>query len=232
MKIAILSDIHGNYAALKNVLKEAKNLNVDKYLFLGDYLGYYYEIESILKTIRSLDYEMIKGNHELLLKDIISDKKNIKKITKKYGSGMEYASKQLNNDEINYLIDLPSRKEIILDETKILMAHGSPWNIRNYIYPDSSLKDKQRCLNENFDFVFIGHSHYSFVYEYNDKVLINVGSIGQNRREGGIATWCFLNTNNNYYEIKKTKYDINKLMNQIERNDPNNKYLKNVLLRN
>jgi len=232
MKIAILSDIHGNYTALKSVFKEAKNLNVDKYLFLGDFTGYYYETKSVLESIRKLDHVMIKGNHELLLKDIINNKINIKKITKKYGSGMEYALKHLNNDEINYLIKLPSRKEIVLDETKILIAHGSPWDIKNYIYPDSSLKDKQRCLNGDFDFVFIGHSHYSFVYEYKDKVLINVGSIGQNRKHGGIATWCFLDTDKNYYEIKKTKYDIYELLNQIERNDPNNKYLKNVLLRN
>ena len=39
MKLAILSDIHGNYIALQSCLKHALEQPIDAYLFLGDYLG-------------------------------------------------------------------------------------------------------------------------------------------------------------------------------------------------
>jgi predicted phosphodiesterase len=43
MKIAIISDIHGNYDALKAVLKDIKKLKIDKIYCLGDIVNYYYE---------------------------------------------------------------------------------------------------------------------------------------------------------------------------------------------
>ena len=42
MKIAVISDIHGNYDALVEVLKDAKSENIDHLLVLGDIVGYYY----------------------------------------------------------------------------------------------------------------------------------------------------------------------------------------------
>jgi len=111
MKIAILSDIHGNDEALRTVIKEIDTLGVDKILFLGDYVGYYYNANIILDLIKSYDKEMIKGNHELLMKQSLNDKEKSLAIQKKYGSGIEYAKKLLSTEQINYLINLPEKKK-------------------------------------------------------------------------------------------------------------------------
>ena len=63
MKIAILSDIHGNFDALNVVLEECKKIKIDKYLFLGDYVGYYYG-QKVWNRICQLNGIKIKGNHE------------------------------------------------------------------------------------------------------------------------------------------------------------------------
>ena len=51
MKIAILSDIHGNYTALKAVLRDVENEGVKKLFCLGDYVGYYYEPEKCIDLL-------------------------------------------------------------------------------------------------------------------------------------------------------------------------------------
>jgi len=231
MKIAILSDIHGNDEALRTVLMKTNKIGVDKILFLGDYVGYYYNADIILDLIKSYDKEIIKGNHELLMKESLNDKEKSLANQKKYGSGIEYAKKLLSTEQINYLINLPEKKELEIDGLKILMCHGSPRDVWEYIYPDASEEIKKKCLGSDADFVFIGHSHYSFIYEQCNKVLMNVGSVGQNRKVGGIANWGFLDTKKNICVIKETPYDIKPLMEQAKKIDPDHKYLVNVLNR-
>ena len=231
MKIAILSDIHGNDEALRAVLNEIDKMGVDKILFLGDYVGYYYNADIILDLIKSYDKEMIKGNHELLMKQSLNDKEKSLVNQKKYGSGIEYTKKSLSTEQINYLINLPEKKELEIDGLKILMCHGSPWDVWEYIYPDASEEIKKKCLDSDADFVFIGHSHYSFIYEHDNKVLMNVGSVGQNRKVGGIANFGFWDTKKNICVIKESPYDTKQLIEQAKKIDPEHKYLVNVLNR-
>ncbi len=231
MKIAILSDIHGNDLALRAVLQEIDKLNVDKILLLGDYVGYYYNVNVLFSLIDGYDKELIKGNHEILLQQTLYDNEMSAEIQKKYGSGIEYAKKNLSNKQIDYLVNLPEKKKIKIDGLSILMCHGSPWDICEYIYPNPSAKVKQKFMEYDADFIFIGHTHRPFVFEQDNKVLMNVGSVGQNRVIGGVASWGFLDTANKMHLIKETYYDIKKLIEQVKTIDPAHKYLIDVLKR-
>ena len=105
-------------------------------LFLGDYVGYYYNADIVFDLIKNYDKEMIKGNHELLIKQSLNDKGKSLAIQKKYGFGIECAKKSLSTEQINYLINLPEKKELEIDGLKILICHGSPWDVWEYIYPN------------------------------------------------------------------------------------------------
>ena len=109
MKIGLLSDIHANAYALSSVFNAAKKLNVKKIIFCGDYVGYYFEPSKVLSLLNRWDWIGIKGNHESMLINIL--KKDFqKKINKKYGLGLYYASKKLTQKQIKYLIDLPDNE--------------------------------------------------------------------------------------------------------------------------
>ena len=73
MKVAVLSDIHGNYDAFKEVLKKAEQEGVKHLLILGDIVGYYYSPQKILKSLSDWSFDMIKGNHEDILGSLISN---------------------------------------------------------------------------------------------------------------------------------------------------------------
>lgn len=212
-------------------MNEIDALCVDKILFLGDYVGYYYDSDIVLDLINNYDKEMIKGNHELLMEQSCNDKEKSVAIKAKYGSGIEYAKKLLSNEQINYLVNLPEKRELKIDDYKILMCHGTPWDVSEYIYPDTSDVTKNKCLESDADIVLIGHSHYSFIYKLGNKVLMNVGSVGQNREAGGIANWGFLDTTKRLCVIKETRYDSKPVIEMAIKNDSNHKYLANVLNR-
>ena len=67
MKIAVLSDIHGNHLALREVLDDASRLDVGELFVLGDSVGYYYHPDKVLEQLTAWQMEMIQGNHEPML---------------------------------------------------------------------------------------------------------------------------------------------------------------------
>ncbi len=232
MKIAILSDIHGNHYALEQVLKAAKQNKVEKLLVLGDIVGYYYHPDKVLSMLDEWDYELIKGNHEKLIEGLLNNTIDASTLQKKYGSGHRMALDKLTKTQITKLISASEKKEITLNDTTILMCHGTNWDSDFYLYPDSDQKLLEKGNVVGVDFVVIGHSHYSFVHRNTNSTLINVGSVGQSRSVGGIANWIVINTRNNCFELKATPYDVKPLIEEIERIDPEVNYLKKILIRN
>lgn len=231
MKIAIISDIHGNYDALYSVLDKAKKENVDHLLILGDIVGYYYYPEKVLNLLNDWNFDIIKGNHEQILQDLTNDPSLSESIRLKYGSGHNEAIKKLSLEQLNYLFDLPESKAIKFDKINMLMCHGSPWSNDSYIYPDSNNNIINKCDKKDFDFVFIGHSHYPFAIKNRYSILINPGSVGQSRQIGGNASWCILNTVNCCFQFFSTDYNTKNLQKIISEKDPDIKYLSDILKR-
>ncbi|TRZ97497.1 MAG: metallophosphoesterase, partial [Nitrospiraceae bacterium] len=64
MKIAFISDIHGNYEALKAVLSKLDKLGISKVYCVGDIVGYYSQINECCKELRSRGIPSVMGNHD------------------------------------------------------------------------------------------------------------------------------------------------------------------------
>ena len=232
MKIAVISDIHGNYDALVAVLKKAKNEGVEHLLVLGDIVGYYYHPDKILNALSQWSCDIIKGNHEHILEDLIANPLLGDAIRLKYGSGHKDAIEKLSSQQLDFLRDLPETKSVQFDETSLLMSHGSPWSNDYYIYPDCENDIILKCDSETHDFVLIGHSHYAFAVKNKNSVLINPGSVGQSRQTGGKASWCIINTENGCFQMLSTDYSVAKLIQEISEKDSEIEYLTKVLIRN
>lgn len=232
MKIAVISDIHGNYDALVAVLKKAKKEGVEHLLVLGDIVGYYYHPDKILNAISNWSYDIIKGNHEYILEDLIANPSLCESIRLKYGSGHKEAIEKLSPEQLDFLKDLPETKSVQLDTISILMSHGSPWSNDFYIYPDCEKDIIVKCDSEVHDFVLIGHSHYAFAIKNENSMLINPGSVGQSRQTGGKASWCIINTLNGCFQLLSTDYNVAQLINEVAEKDADIKYLSKVLTRN
>ena len=216
MKVGVISDIHGNHYALEAVLHAAKKEGITKLLVLGDLVGYYYHPELVLNMLSEWDYEIIKGNHEVLLQDLKENKIDSEVLKGKYGRGHEQALKNIDDSTLDWLFSLPDQKSIVLDGVSFQMNHGSPWSIDAYIYPDAALEKLEKCNSDSHDFVLIGHSHYAFSHQCRHSTLINCGSVGQSRQKGGLAYWCVVDTSDTSFEIRTTPYDTTKLLEEVQ----------------
>jgi len=231
MKIGILSDIHGNAHALKEVLRVAEKEKVEKLLILGDIVGYYYQPELVLEMLSTWPHDIIKGNHEVILEELVKGKRSFESVRDKYGSGHQIAMDKLSQEQLAGLFNLPEKKSVMIDGVFFLMCHGSPWDADHHIYPDANTADLLRCDSADHDFVLIGHTHYSFFFKNKKSMLINPGSVGQSRQVGGLAAWAIINTDNKSCEMKATPYPVNVLQNEIALVDPYVNYLSNILNR-
>jgi putative phosphoesterase len=231
MRVAILSDIHGNHLALEAVLNEASKIGVDYLFILGDLVGYYYHPDKVLELIDDWKKEIIQGNHEEMLCQVIKNDNVFDELIGKYGSGIYFAKKLLANNDIDSLIKLPVNIKLIIDDLHIGLYHGSPWDSNYYVYPNADNDIFDKCSSPGADFVFMGHTHYPFINYRKGTVLINVGSVGQARDYGGLASWAILDTENRGVVFKHTPYDPASLINEVKKIDTHLPYLYEVLLR-
>lgn len=231
MKVGVISDIHGNSYALEKVLSHGKELKVDHWLILGDFVGYYYHADLVIKMLREISYTAIKGNHEILLEKLFREELDKKILRKKYGIGHELALDKLTPVQLNFLFNLPSQLSVSFNQYNFQLNHGSPWNQEEYIYPDAHIEILNRCDSKGHHFVLIGHSHYSFAYKTNNSLLINCGSVGQSREKGGFAFWNIINTTNGVVNFVHTKYEVANLLQELNDLDPNYKYAREILKR-
>lgn len=229
MKIAILSDIHGNIDALNQVIKAIKKDNISIVFSLGDQLGYYYDAEAVYTALDNLNCEMIAGNHERIFLDYLEN--SSPKIDQKYGLGFKKYKESFSSNLIQKIKDLPDFKYLCIDGLNFGLFHGASFNSDYYVYPTEKRDVLNAFAEIPADVAFIGHSHYPFVFNCGEKLIVNVGSVGQSRVVGGIANWGVYDTQNRVYIPKSTLYDTNKVISKLEQEDLG-KYLKTILERN
>lgn len=231
MKIAIISDIHGNIFALRSVMKEILKKKVDRIFFLGDFVGYYYHPREVYNLLKENNVSMILGNHEHILFEILTGQINIDEIRKIYGSGHKIALEEFSLSEITDLKLLPDSLEEKINGISLSFHHGSPFDNSCYIYPDAPIELLNKC-DTTASYTFIGHSHHPFITKLENTILVNVGSVGQSRQIGGFASWCLLNLKNNILEMQSTPYEIAPLLDLVAKYDSDIEYLSRVLKRN
>ncbi len=191
--IALISDIHGNYPALKSVLDEIKNLNIKNIICLGDIAGYYPYINECIETIRSITDCVIMGNHDYYL----AYNKNCPR-SNSANKCLNYQKTVITKDNLLWLKTLAQYGIF----NGINCVHGS-WNnfLDEYLQPDF-LKDKK------FEQKFLasGHTHIPIIKKFNDFIYCNPGSVGQPRDKNNKASFAVFDGND--FKIIRVDYDI------------------------
>lgn len=233
MKIAILSDIHANAAALRSVLASVRKQKADALLIAGDLVGYYFESQSVLQLIQSFakPVYIVRGNHEEMLLRAYQCTKELKKLTLKYGPGIQTTLEQLSNSDILLLTRLPHPLRINDFPCSILLCHGSPTAIDQYVYPDGCVQEVVQSLHQIPDVLIMGHTHYPFVKQVDSCLVINPGSVGQPRNRFPGAHWALLDTTTMNVEAFIEPYDASDLIEECFNSAPDFPYLSEVLIR-
>ncbi len=228
MKIGVMSDIHGNYPALESILNAARKAEVERWLILGDLVGYYYWPSKCIHLLRRIDAEIIAGNHDRMTYDASKDTQLLEQLTLKYGSGSKYALVQMTLDELEWLHGLPEHRELKLGDKDILLCHGSPWGMDEYVYPDAPRETWLKFGGFGYDLIFFGHSHHATNVKILGTQIINPGSVGQPRDRKGGAQWVIWDTHEDSFEFRRESYNQELLLTLCASLDPDLSYLRTV----
>lgn len=221
MKVALLADIHGNHLALQSALADIRKEGIERLFIAGDYVGYYYHPEEVFSSLEEWPAEKVKGNHENFLLEVYEGNEELREVYKeRLGSGIEVALKSLTSERIEEVKELEEKKEVNIDGLRILLCHGSPWDVDEYIYPDASRESLERFSREEYDIIVMGHTHHPMEKRIGDVILVNPGAIGQTRTRPIGAQWAVLDTDTRKVSFRVSEYDNEKVFSEAKRIDP------------
>ncbi|WP_096018327.1 metallophosphoesterase family protein [Campylobacter lanienae] len=193
MMIGIISDIHGNYPALKAVIEELEKKGISNIICLGDICGYYSQVNECLELVKSLTENIVIGNHDYY----IINNENCPR-SNSANRCLDYQRKVIKPELLKWLSKKPAQAVYY----GINCVHGG-WN--NYLdeYFDYKMLDS---LNIKEKYAVSGHNHIPVVINDANIKYCNPGSVGQPRDGNYKASYAILN-NNKDFEIYRVEYD-------------------------
>ena len=177
-RIAIISDIHGNYQALKAVIDDIRNKGINDIICLGDIIGKGINSRRCIDLVKSTCNIVLKGNVD---ERFSSNPEDFKDDENEY-TRIKYYQKTLTEDDKEYLINLPLYTEFYMSGNLIRLFHASVDNPYKTVFNydlDFTKKYELFRLNDSIaDVVVYGHIHYQFMEKIYGKTLVNCGSVG------------------------------------------------------
>lgn len=213
MKIAIISDIHANFQALKAILNDIKEQKCEKILCLGDLAMAGPEPEKVINFVKEQNWEIIQGNTDKMIAEFTPElAENVKKIFPVMGNALIDDDKVLGASEKDYLRNLPEQKELEIEGVKILLVHGSPRRNNEDILPDRPIEEIEEIIKGvGADLIFCGHTHVPCGYQTNNKkTVVNVGSVGRPMTKNPESCYVVADLNNGEFTIEHRFVDYDR----------------------
>lgn len=210
IKVAVISDIHGNIVALNEIIKDAKNRKVDRFIASGDLVNELPFGNEVIDKLKEINALAIKGNKELYFIEYEEEKYNWENIQFKNSVFMYEA---MTKENMDYIRKLPFSLSLEYEGVKIKVVHGSPESVTELVYRKSEdLIDKYtKSLEE--DILILGHTHEPiWTCMKNGKMVINAGCSGVSPTNTGFAEYVIIDFENGKYNIEalKVKFDTDK----------------------
>ncbi len=224
MRLAIVSDIHGNLEALERVLADLEERRPEGIFCLGDFVGYGAAPNECIARLRPLIEGAVAGNHDLAACGRI----RLGYFNPDAAAAARWTTQALTDEHLAYLEELPMARSW----RGACVVHASPAEPGEWHYvfsPNDAFHEMQHCHER---LCFIGHSHVPTAFEVEgDRVqerrtgsvamrpgaryLVNVGSVGQPRDGDPRAAYLWWDTEADTLEHVRLDYDVEAAMARI-----------------
>ncbi len=223
MKYGILGDIHGNLEALEAVLEEMDRSGVEKYISVGDLVGYGANPCEVISRVREIGATVVAGNHDFAA----VEKLNIDFFNTYARESALWTRKTLSEEDKEFIRTL----RLVEQEANFTVVHSTLYSPELFEYIQTSYDAHLAFEQQTAPLSFMGHSHVpvnffnrknvSFNMETDVPVddsirtMVNVGSIGQPRDENPDSVCCIYDTEEKMVHITRTRYDVEKAAKKI-----------------
>lgn len=238
MKIALFSDIHANIDALTPVLEDIYSRSPDAVYCLGDLVGYAPYPNEVIQAIRGKGIPVIAGNYDQgvgLYSDDCGCAYRTDEDKARGDESINFTNKVITDRNRAYLRSLPAHLRIEFgvntDPYNLLLVHGSPRKINEYLFEDRKDKSMIRMMERAQAHVMaFGHTHQPFHKTLEDsdgkyRHAINIGSVGKPKDGDPRACYALLEWDGDLdltdpdslsVEFIRVDYDVEKAAKAVE----------------
>ena len=241
MRIALFSDIHANLPALEACFESMAEQQPDAIYCLGDLVGYNVWPNEVVNLIRKRGIPVIAGNYDEGIGAMSNECGCAYKTENDQDNGKQsihYTNQWIGDAQRKYLKSLPSHLRME-HRTKhrnfdLLLVHGSPRRVNEYLFEDREEKSLMRIMQEaNADILCCGHTHKPWFRVLKEETTsgiryryaINIGSVGKPKDGDSRGCYAILSLGENDpitspesvgVEFIRFNYDVEKAANAIE----------------
>ncbi|TAE17800.1 MAG: metallophosphoesterase [Bacteroidetes bacterium] len=253
MKIALFSDIHANLPALEAFFADVDARNPDAIYCLGDLVGYNIWPNEVVDEIRKRKIPTIAGNYDFGIGRMSNECGCAYKTDAEKNNGnvsISFTNELILPDQRAYLRTLPAHLKVEFqlndDKLNLLLVHGSPRKINEYLFEDREEKSMLRLLEKaDTDILCFGHTHkpyhriLSTTTENTTRYrhAINTGSVGKPKDNDTRGCYVLLTIPENASVLEKDSitvefirftYDVEKAAQAVENSILPNEYAENL----
>jgi predicted phosphodiesterase len=220
MRIAVLSDIHGNLDAFREVLRDMDRFRVDQVISLGDMIGYGPESEGTIRLIQERAIPCVAGNHEMA----VIKPQLLEWFNPQARESIQKTQTLLSAETLLFIHGLPSTRII----ERFRFVHGCPPNSPFiYLYQLSENRLMEIFRKSAEWIIFVGHTHNLKLLSFDghavaqnplrqgivplnelNRYIVNAGSVGQPRDGNNTAKYVIFDTLAHSLEVRFVPYDI------------------------
>jgi putative phosphoesterase len=210
VRIAIFSDVHGNLPSLEAVLADIRAQQVDAVYCLGDLVGYGASPDECTERIRTLAIPTVMGNYD----DGVGFDRDecgcayTNPVDQALGDrSLMWTRNHTTTENKAFLRSL--KKEIRLEDEgrRVLLVHGSPRRMNEYLFEDRPISSFQRlAAASHADIIVFGHTHKPFAKQVDGVLFVNDGSVGKPKDLDPRARYVVLQ--DGAVEFRRVAYDV------------------------
>ena len=216
LKIAIMSDIHGNLPALQAVLEDIQVFGADQVYCLGDLTDAAPWHNEVIELIRRRQIPVIMGNHDERIAfnhPVLPLAKHTKVEQEARLTAINYTKDTITQDNKAFLTDLPRFIRLSFPAVTLLLVHGSTKSNDEYLYEHHAAQDILSMLADHqADVLITGHTHISYIRPLAPagKIVINTGAVGRSKEKDRLAAYLQLTIAGDTFTpvIRKVAYPV------------------------
>lgn len=219
MRYCVFGDIHGNLEALEGVLEHAAGEGAERYVCVGDIIGYGADPHECMERVRALTHEIVAGNHEYA----VVGRADIEYFNPYAREAVRWTADHLSDEEKQFVHQLPLVRRV----DAFTVVHATVHNPGLFGYIESALAARNSFQALETDLCFVGHSHVPVTFFYNEdgdeiwysqdtevplgdfsRTIINVGSVGQPRDDNPNAAYVLYDSDLQKATFHRIHYDV------------------------
>jgi putative phosphoesterase len=214
VRIAVLSDIHGNLHALDRCLTDVKERGgADVIVAAGDLCKDGPKPRGVVKRLRSIGAQCVRGNTDRMV-----GVEDLETLEPEDARGAQWVRDKLGPEATAWLAQLPLTVSFGDDENGLLIFHATPQRDDEHIWPDAADEQLERIFSDVAQrTVAFGHLHVPYVRMWRGRTLVNVASAGLPKDGDPRAHYALFTRRSDGWEVqpRRVAFDVKKVERQL-----------------